>query len=144
MGRPNGQNQFYEVFSKSIVQVKITEIVEFRTLSPIISKTKNSRNRNVCFYYNSLPCNVLFLSTLNEPNYKKHTKTIDTMTIDWTRETKVGAKSKPVLPNNLSVAVFVYVHHLPLSNLNFFIFFELLSFDFFCKSLSSLVCQAGR
>ena len=34
MGRPNGQNQFYEVFTKSMVEVKVTEFIEFRTLFP--------------------------------------------------------------------------------------------------------------
>ena len=72
MGRPNGQNQFYEVFTKSMVEVKVTEFIEFRTLFPTISKTKNSRNRIVCFYSNSSPSKSLFLFTLNEPNYKKH------------------------------------------------------------------------
>ena len=60
MGRPNGQNQFYEVFTKSMVQVKVTEIIEFRTLFPTISKTKNSRKRNVCSHPNSSPSKSFF------------------------------------------------------------------------------------
>ena len=83
-----------------------------------------------------------FISTLNEPIYKKHTTTIDTMTIKWSRGTEVGSKS---IINRLltgSLRVFVPLNHLPLSNLNFFHILWNTIVWFFCKSLSSLVLSS--
>ena len=63
MGRPHGQSQFYEVFTKSMVQVKVIEIIEFRTHFPTISKIKNSRKRNVCSHPNSSPSKSFYIYT---------------------------------------------------------------------------------
>ena len=75
MGRPHGQNQFYEVFLLKF-KWKLLKLLNLGDFSLPYQKPKiQEKETSVSILFR--PQTSIFLFTLNEPNYKKHTTTID-------------------------------------------------------------------